>query len=93
MIIRLNSILKSNTKKPRQCKCISEACFLAQKKTIVQEGERNDGCFLAQKKTIVQEGERNDGPPPATIATSEGGVTYFGEICNASCTLGSNEIH
>lgn len=75
MIIRLNSILKSNTKKPRQCKRISEACF------------------LAQKKTIVQEGERNDGPPPATIATSEGGVTYFGEICNASCTLGSNEIH
>lgn len=75
MIIRLNSILKSNTKKPRQCKCISEACF------------------LAQKKTIVQEGERNDGPLPATIATSEGGVTYFGEICNASCTLGSNEIH
>lgn len=43
MIIRLNSILKSNTKKPRQCKRISEACFLAQKKTIVQEGERNDG--------------------------------------------------
>lgn len=75
MIIRLNSILKSNTKKPRQCKCISEACFLAQKKTIVQEGERNDGLS------------------PATIATSEGGVTYFGEICNASCTLGSNEIH
>ena len=75
MIILLNSILKSNTKKPRQCKCISEACF------------------LAQKKTIVQEGERNDGPPPATIATSEGGVTQFGELRDASCTLGSNEIH
>ena len=49
--------------------------------------------FLYKKKTIVQEGERNDGPPPATIATSEGGVTQFGELRDASCTLGSNEIH
>lgn len=39
----------------------------------------SEAYFWAQKKTIVQEGERNDGPPPATIATSEGGVTYFGE--------------
>lgn len=49
--------------------------------------------IFVQKKTIVQEGERNDGPPPATIATSEGGVTQFGELRDASCTLGSNEIH
>ena len=49
--------------------------------------------FLYKKKTIVQEGERNDGPPPATIATSEGDVTQFGELRDASCTLGSNEIH
>lgn len=49
--------------------------------------------FLYKKKTIVQEGERNDGPSPATIATSEGGVTQFGELRDASCTLGSNEIH
>lgn len=49
--------------------------------------------FLYKKKTIVQEGERSDGPPPATIATSEGGVTQFGELRDASCTLGSNEIH
>lgn len=49
--------------------------------------------IFCTKKTIVQEGERNDGPPPATIATSEGGVTQFGELRDASCTLGSNEIH
>ena len=33
---------------------------------------------MDKKKTIVQEGERSDGPPPATIATSEGGIHSLG---------------